>query len=112
MQRLIFVSMIGRLSAVIAVSAQDYQNATDAPVADDPPPVGTQAAPPSPTATTAPAPKPALTGDKNCSDFPSQAAAQAALRSDPSDSWGLDRDRDGIACESNRAPTDLVRVPR
>jgi hypothetical protein len=55
--------------------------------------------------------KPA-TGDKNCSDFPSQAEAQAALRADPSDPWGLDRDRNGIACEGNRAPNDLLPVPR
>ena len=60
----------------------------------------------------APASKPALTGDKNCSDFPSQAAAQEALRAKPSDPWGLDRDRDGIACESNRAPRDMRPVPR
>ena len=51
-------------------------------------------------------------GDKNCSDFPNQAAAQAYLRADPSDPSGLARDKDGIACESNRAPKDLVRVPR
>jgi hypothetical protein len=48
----------------------------------------------------------------NCSDFPSQAAAQAALREFPSDPFGLDRDRDGIACESNPAPRDTRRVPR
>ncbi len=35
-----------------------------------------------------------------CSDFPSQAAAQAALPNNPQ----LDRDRDGIACENNPAP--------
>lgn len=51
-------------------------------------------------------------GDKNCSDFPSQAAAQAELRSDPSDPHGLDADKDGIACESNRAPKDTRKVPR
>jgi hypothetical protein len=48
----------------------------------------------------------------NCADFASQADAQAVLRADPSDPWGLDRDRDGIACESNRAPKDLVPVLR
>jgi hypothetical protein len=38
-------------------------------------------------------------GDLNCSDFPSQSAAQAEYDSDPSDPNGLDRDDDGIACE-------------
>ena len=50
--------------------------------------------------------------DLNCSDFPSQAAAQAELRRDPSDPNRLDADRDGIACESNRAPRDTTPVPR
>jgi hypothetical protein len=48
----------------------------------------------------------------NCPAFASQAEAQAVLRADPSDPNGLDTDRDGIACESNRAPRDLVPVPR
>src|SRR5262249_18316959 len=62
--------------------------------------------------TTQPAPAPAPRTGRNCSDFPSQAAAQAALRANPSDPDGLDRDRDGIACESNRAPFDRAPVPR
>ena len=49
---------------------------------------------------------------KNCNDFPSQQAAQEALRSDPSDPSGLDRDKDGIACENNPPPTDFNLVPR
>jgi hypothetical protein len=48
----------------------------------------------------------------NCPDLPSQAAAQAVLRADPSDPNGFDTDRDGIACENNPAPRDLNRVPR
>jgi hypothetical protein len=59
--------------------------------------------------------------DQNCSDFPSQAAAQAHLRADPSDPDGLDahpgpadgNDQaggDGIACESNPAPFDREPV--
>jgi hypothetical protein len=48
----------------------------------------------------------------NCSDFKSQADAQAVLRADPSDPNRLDTDRDGIACESNPDPRDLVKVPR
>jgi hypothetical protein len=50
--------------------------------------------------------------DLNCSDFPSQAAAQAHLRADPSDPDHLDANGDGIACESNPAPNDLVKVSR
>ncbi len=52
-------------------------------------------------------------GDRyNCSAFASQADAQAVLRADPRDPNKLDADRDGIACESNRAPRDQVPVPR
>ncbi len=52
-------------------------------------------------------------GDRyNCGDFGSQADAQAVLRAAPSDPNRLDTDRDGIACESNRNPKDLVPVPR
>jgi hypothetical protein len=57
-------------------------------------------------------PAPAPFRDLDCADFPSQAAAQAELRRDPSDSHGLDTDTDGIACERNRAPADRVPVPR
>jgi hypothetical protein len=51
----------------------------------------------------------------NCSDFASQADAQAVLRADPTDPNKLDTDRpkpDGIACESNPAPFDTAPVPR
>jgi hypothetical protein len=51
----------------------------------------------------------------NCDAFASQAEAQAVLRADPTDPNKLDTDRpfpDGIACESNSAPFDLVAVPR
>jgi hypothetical protein len=48
----------------------------------------------------------------NCSDFKSQADAQAVLRADPSDPNKLDSDRDGIACESNPDPRDLLNVGR
>jgi hypothetical protein len=37
--------------------------------------------------------------DLDCADFPSQAAAQAEFRRDPSDPHGLDADNDRIACE-------------
>jgi hypothetical protein len=48
----------------------------------------------------------------NCSDFPNQAAAQAFLRSDPSDPSRLDGDHDGIACESLKCPCDRTPVNR
>lgn len=38
--------------------------------------------------------------DLNCSDFDTQPEAQAHYDADPSDPDGLDRDGDGIACES------------
>jgi Excalibur calcium-binding domain len=52
----------------------------------------------------------AQAGDQDCSDFASQAEAQAHLRADPSDPDGLDGDSDGIACESNPAPFDRTPV--
>ncbi len=48
--------------------------------------------------------------DENCSDFSTQAAAQAHLRADLSDPDHLDTDHDGIACESNSCPCDLTPV--
>src|SRR5581483_12321833 len=44
-------------------------------------------------------PADALQGKLNCSDFASQADAQAALLADPSDPNGLDQNNNGIACE-------------
>lgn len=50
---------------------------------------------------------PAQAADKDCGDFASQRAAQIFFvkhggpRSDP---HGLDRDKDGVACDSNGAP--------
>jgi micrococcal nuclease len=38
--------------------------------------------------------------DLDCKDFKTQREAQAVLNADPSDPHRLDRDRDGIACES------------
>jgi hypothetical protein len=55
---------------------------------------------------------PIVTGGVRCADFPSQSAAQAYLRANPSDPSGLDRDRDGVACESSPAPRDMRRVRR
>jgi hypothetical protein len=59
--------------------------------------------------------------DQNCSDFRSQAAAQAHLRARPSDPDGLDGNPgpadgndnsggNGIACEHNPGPFDLIPV--
>jgi hypothetical protein len=43
---------------------------------------------------------PAKSADKDCADFPSQAAAQAELKRNPRDPYKLDGDHDGYACES------------
>ena len=50
----------------------------------------------------------------NCPAFASQAQAQAqaVLRADPRDPNRLDPDRDGVACESIRAPRDTTPVKR
>ena len=48
----------------------------------------------------------------NCNAFSSQAQAQTVLRADPRDPNKLDPDRDGIACESNRAPRNTTPVKR
>ena len=42
----------------------------------------------------------ASAADLNCSDFATQAEAQAVLTADPTDPNNLDSDDDGIACES------------
>ena len=59
---------------------------------------------PAPIATTAPAPQIGLpvcvNADCNCSDFTSQAEAQAVFDAFPGDPHGLDGDGNGIACES------------
>ncbi|OLZ59744.1 excalibur calcium-binding domain-containing protein [Amycolatopsis keratiniphila] len=49
--------------------------------------------------TITPAPVPTFK-DKDCADFPSQAAAQAELKKNPRDPHKLDGDHDGYACES------------
>ncbi len=49
---------------------------------------------------TKPVPGSAKFADKDCADFPSQAAAQAELKRNPSDPHRLDGDDDGYACES------------
>ncbi len=67
---------------------------------------------PEPSAEPAPPPEPAPAppddpppadlpqGDLDCSDFATQAEAQAVLDADPSDPHGLDREGDGVPCES------------
>jgi micrococcal nuclease len=63
----------------------------------DEPPVQEQA----PASETAPAPALPVGGDLNCSDFATQAEAQAVYDADPSDPNGLDgNDGDGVVCES------------
>jgi MYXO-CTERM domain-containing protein len=57
----------------------------------------------------------ASSDDYDCSDFRTQSQAQAVYDQDPSDPNGLDREGDGIACEtsggsgvSSSAPQDGV----
>ena len=48
--------------------------------------------------------QPALAGDKDCSDFPTQRAAQKFFKKHGGpkrDPHRLDADHDGIACEDN-----------
>jgi hypothetical protein len=40
--------------------------------------------------------------DRDCRDFATQADAQKVYEQDLSDPNGLDPDRDGVACETNR----------
>ncbi len=47
-------------------------------------------------------------GDLDCVDLPSQAAAQARLRTDPSDPDGLDPENNGVACEFAPVPYEDV----
>lgn len=65
-----------------------------------------------------PNPPPNPGGDRDCADFPSQAAAQRELRRDPSDPFGLDGPEGrgstgipGVACEGNPPPEDLIPAP-
>ncbi len=59
----------------------------------------------------------AQSGDRDCGDFDSQEAAQAAYDADPSDPNDLDGDDDGQACENfdysgaGAAETGTSRVP-
>jgi hypothetical protein len=53
---------------------------------------------------------PPAPAEMDCSDFSTQAAAQAALDMDPSDPQGLDEDGDGAACET-LAGNDQYEAP-
>jgi hypothetical protein len=55
---------------------------------------------PLPAAETTVAPRTPRPGDLNCSDFATQAEAQAHLDASPGDPDGLDGNGDGVACES------------
>jgi hypothetical protein len=72
----------------------------------------------SPGCSSSPAPNPNPSGDKNCSNYPSQAAVQAELRRNPDDPFGLDGNKGratsgtpGVACENRPPPEDLRPVP-
>jgi micrococcal nuclease len=55
-----------------------------------------------PSTSRLPESKPVPTRDYNCSDFKTQAEAQNVFNAYPGDPFKLDRDGDGIACESLR----------
>jgi micrococcal nuclease len=76
------------------------------------PPAGTPAATPAPSSGFSANTYVGQGNAYNCSDFRSQADAQAVLRAAPSDPNQLDSDKDGIACESLPAPKDTQKVPR
>jgi hypothetical protein len=80
------------------------------PAGDEPPPTPTGTPEPAEDAdlesaapeTTPPAvPEVVAAADRDCSDFPNQAAAQTALENRPDDLERLDADGDGIACEQH-----------
>ena len=55
----------------------------------------------------------AQANDQDCTDFASQAEAQAHLEADPSDPDNLDADDDGQACESfDYGATDSGAIPQ
>jgi Excalibur calcium-binding domain len=71
------------------------------PVATEPEPEAQSPAPePEAPAPAGNLPTCANGGDCNCSDFSTQAEAKAVLNAVPGDPHGLDRDSDGIPCES------------
>ncbi len=57
------------------------------------------------------APTASAQADTDCADYPTQAAAQAALAADPSDPNGLDADDDGIACEDSFGGGSTTSTP-
>ncbi|WP_240519362.1 excalibur calcium-binding domain-containing protein [Amycolatopsis antarctica] len=77
---------------------------TTTPVTPEPEPTTTSPSPepvtPVTTQPAAPAAAPVKAADKDCADYSTQAAAQAALLDDPSDPNNLDADNDQFACES------------
>jgi MYXO-CTERM domain-containing protein len=50
--------------------------------------------------------------DYNCPDFQTQSQAQAVYNQDPSDPHGLDRDGDGIACETAGGSSVSASAPQ
>ena len=72
---------------------------------------------PNPPEPNPPQPNPPV-DDKNCGNYATQAAAQAELRRNPEDRFGLDgaigrssTGIPGVACEDNPPPKDLTPVP-
>jgi hypothetical protein len=68
---------------------------------DDPEEPDEEAGAPVTTPAAAPDDEDGEDGDRDCSDFATQAAAQAALAEGPGDREQLDADEDGVACEQH-----------
>jgi hypothetical protein len=68
---------------------------------DDPEEPDEEAGAPVTTPAAAPDDEDGKDGDRDCSDFATQAAAQAALAEGPGDREQLDADEDGVACEQH-----------
>lgn len=83
-------------SPTVAPTTTSTSTPTSAPVTTTTPPA----------VTTSPAVTAPVTQTKNCSEFATQALAQAFLLADPTDPSGLDGDRDGVACEDSFGTQD------
>jgi micrococcal nuclease len=81
----------------------DWRRGTRSTPAPSPSPIASPSPRLTPSSAASPARSPVATpanGDYNCSDFSTQAEAQRILDAYPGDPYKLDRDHDGVACES------------
>lgn len=90
-----------KLDAQVKLLA-DLKAKVDVAIADE-----TKACNTTPTVTVSPSPVPVPTGDVDCSNL-SYKEAQAVLKQNPTDPFGLDADKDGEACDFKRPVSDPV----